>query len=173
MTGSGWLVYGVLALLVAERGIELRIARRNERWIRAAGGHEVDAAFTRWIVAFHALWFAAFLAEAVLRGAEAQVSTRLVVFVLLALQSGRYWCIRSLGKFWNTKVLVLPGAAPVRSGPYAWLKHPNYLIVAVEIFLYPVLFGCWLTAFAGGTLNLLILRRRIRLEEAALEKDAG
>jgi len=159
-------------LLCAERLVELAIARRNEGWIRGAGGVEHGARLTRWIVAFHAAWFAAFILEAGLRGAAPVLGVvpPLVCFGLL--QALRYWCIASLGPFWNTKVLVLPGAPPVRRGPYRWLRHPNYLVVLVEIALYPALFGCWVTALVFGLVNAVLLQRRVAQEDAALRAGA-
>jgi len=157
------------ALLLAERGIELVIARRNERWLKSRGGREHGRRLTRLIVLFHIAWLAGFFAEARLAGARPLFSPLLPMLTLLLLQAGRYWCIASLGRYWNTKVIVVPGAPLQQRGPYRWLRHPNYWIVRAEIIAYPLLFGCWRTALLGGVVNLVLLHYRIRQEEAALK----
>jgi methyltransferase len=160
-----WLM-GVLAL---ERLCELAIARRNGRWIRGEGGVEHDAGFTRWMVVFHSAWFVSFAVEGLVRPASPAASEWTIWGAFLLLQGLRYWCIASLGRFWNTGVLVLPGAPAVDAGPYRFLRHPNYLVVLIEIPLYPLMVGCWATAALFGAANVLVLRRRIRKEEEVLE----
>ena len=170
MSGFGWAHIFLLALC-CERLIELFVAKRNEAWVRERGGVEYGRAFTRVLVLFHAGWFCAFAIEAYSRRAQLQVPWPVLAAAVLLLQAGRYWCVASLGRFWNVKVLVVPGAALVRAGPYRRFKHPNYLVVAAEIFAYPALFGCWATAVCFGAANLLVLRKRISQENEALEKS--
>lgn len=166
--------YLFLGFLLAERGLEVLIARRNERWIRVRGGIEHGRAFTRVLILFHALWFAGFFLEATLRRQPLFVPLPWFIALVVVLQAGRYWCIVSLGRYWNTKILVLPGAALARRGPYRWLQHPNYWVVRLEMFVYPAIFGCWWTAMAGGAINLWIVHKRIQQEEEALAaKPAG
>lgn len=160
-----WFFIGLLA---AERLVELGISRRHEKRLRAAGGREYDGTFTRTLMLFHLAWFAAFAIESFLRPAALHLPRLTFWLSFLLLQSGRYWCIVSLGRFWNTKILRLPGSELVRRGPYRWVKHPNYLIVAVELIFYPAAFGNLFTALAGGGANLFMLHRRIKAEEAAL-----
>jgi methyltransferase len=165
---SGLWVYILLAFLVFERGVELLIAHANEAWLLSRGGREYDAQFSRFMVIFHTIWFLSFAVEAYTRSAAPLVSPAWVVLAAIALQTGRYWCIASLGRCWNTKVIVLPGAALINHGPYRSLKHPNYLVVVIEILLYPALFGCWWTAAFFGLGNVWVLKRRIQAEERAL-----
>lgn len=157
-----------VGVIIVERVVELFIAHRNEKWILQQGGKEVGAGLSKIIVVFHMLWFAAFLTEGFARSAELLAPQWLAITVLVLLQAGRYWCIRALGKFWNTKVLVLPDARLARRGPYKWIRHPNYLIVILEIFCYPALFGCFWTAILGSAVNGVLLRKRIAQEVAAL-----
>lgn len=157
-----------LILLGCERVIEIVISHRNENWALSAGGREYDVRFTRYLVGFHMLWFTGFLAEGVLWSHQILVSPLIALLVFILLQAARYWCIVSLGKFWNTKVIVVPGVALVRRGPYRWLRHPNYLVVVLELFVYPALYGCWMTSLVGGGINLWMVRRRIQGEEQAL-----
>ena len=91
----------------------------------------------------------------------------------LLVQPLRYWAIFSLGESWNTKILVVPGAKPVRSGPYRYLAHPNYVVVVVEILAFPLIFGAWMTALVFTLLNAIVLRARIREENRALRELAG
>ena len=93
--------------------------------------------------------------------------------MFLLVQPLRYWAILSLGAGWNTKVLVVPGAKPVRSGPYRYLNHPNYVVVVVEILTFPLIFGAWLTALVFTLLNAAVLRVRIREENRALREMAS
>ncbi len=160
--------YIFLAVLAAERGLELSIARKNEGVLKRLGGREYGASFTRLLIAFHVSWFVSFALEATLRGGRPVFSPVLPIVAFMLLQAGRYWCISSLGRFWNTRIIVLESATPLSTGPYRLLRHPNYLIVMLEIFIYPALFGCWITSLFFGSLNLAVLKKRIRQEELAL-----
>ena len=87
------------------------------------------------------------------------------------MQALRIWCIRSLGTFWNTKILILPDAQVVRKGPYVYMRHPNYAVVCLEILLLPLMFQAYFTAFCFTLLNITMLSVRIPIEEKAL-RDA-
>jgi methyltransferase len=82
----------------------------------------------------------------------------------------RWWVITTLGERWTTRVWVLPGAPRVEGGPFRWLRHPNYLAVAVELVALPLVHTAWLTAVVFGAANLVLLRHRIRVEDAALSE---
>ncbi len=160
--------YVFLIILAAERGVELVISKLNEIRLRKLGGREYGAAYTRLLVGFHVCWFFSFGMEAAARGANLRCSPASLILVFVLFQVWRYWCILSLGRFWNTRIIVLPGSGLVRAGPYRFLKHPNYVVVVLEIFVYPALFGCWITALIFGFSNILVLTKRIRQEETAL-----
>ncbi len=164
--------YIFLSLLGVDRMAEVLIARRNEQWILRRGGKEHAGHFSRIIFCVHGLWFVSFALEAWLQGAVPLIDLRGLAALLITLQSLRYWCIASLGRFWNTKILVLPGAPLIQHGAYRWIKHPNYLIVLIEIPLYPLLFGCGFTATLFGLLNIWMLKTRIDQENQAL-RSAG
>jgi methyltransferase len=157
-----------LIILAAERGVELVISKLNATHIKKLGGKEDGETFTRLLIGFHVCWFFSFGVEASARGANLLCSSASLILVFLSFQVWRYWCILSLGRFWNTRIIILPGAGLVRVGPYRFLKHPNYVVVLLEIFFYPALFGCWTTALIFGFSNILVLKKRIRQEEAAL-----
>jgi methyltransferase len=168
MAEQAWL-YLFIAILAGERVIELFIARRNARWLLARGAREHGRPFSRVLFAFHGLWFVSFLLEGSFAGGRPLIGPAWILIILLTMQFVRYWCITSLGFFWNTRIIVLPGAPPVRKGLYRWFKHPNYWVVRIEMALYPALFGCFFTAVVFGAANLLILKKRIEEEEKALQ----
>ena len=161
MTGA---VYVAAALVALQRAAELVLAWRNERRLRARGAVEHGAAEYKLIVALHTGWLVA-LSVAV--PAEAEPDLWLIA-LYLALQPLRYWAVASLGERWTTRVLVVPGARTVARGPYRFLRHPNYLVVALEIPLLPLAFGAWQLAAVFGLLNLALLGWRIRVEDSAL-----
>jgi methyltransferase len=159
----------IVALVAAQRLAELAYARRNARRLIAAGGVEVGAGHYPLLVLVHAGWLAA-LWFLVPETAPVRWPW-LAVFVLL--QVGRLWVLRSLGRFWTTRIITLPGAAPVTRGPYRYCRHPNYLIVAGEIAALPLVFDAWRIALAFSLLNGAVLAWRIRVEDAALDALPG
>ena len=165
------LVVAVL-LVAAQRLFELRLARRNERRARARGAVERGNGHYPLIVSLHSLWLVSTLVEGLLRGPVFPVYWPAALALFLLVQPLRYWSILSLGESWNTKILVVPGAKPVRSGPYRYLNHPNYVVVVVEILTFPLIFGAWLTALVFTLLNAGVLRVRIGEENRALREMA-
>ncbi len=158
------ILWIVLALVAAQRLAELAYARRNTRILLAEGAHETGAGHYPFLVGLHLLWL---LALAVFVPADqAPVWSLLAVF--LVLQGLRVWVLASLGRFWTTRIITLPGTPLVRRGPYRLVKHPNYLIVAGEILVLPLAFGAWEIATIFSLANAMILAFRIRCEERAL-----
>jgi methyltransferase len=158
----------VLALVLLQRLAELALAAANTRRLRALGAAEIDARGYPWFVVLHGAWLAALL---LLVPAHAEPSWPLLSLYGL-LQLGRLWVIASLGRRWTTRIILLPGAPPVRSGPYRWLRHPNYAIVVAEIALLPLAFGALAIAIVFSAANMMLIARRIRIEEAALAVTA-
>lgn len=159
----------VLALVVVQRLVELAIAARNSRRLLAKGGIEHGRRHYPLFVALHAGWLMA-LVLLVPHDAE-PIWPFLILF--LALQPVRAWIISSLGECWTTRVIVVPGRPLVRSGPYRFLRHPNYVLVSLEIALLPLAFGAWAIALVASVANALLLRVRIRVENAALAGAAA
>jgi len=153
----------LVALLVAQRLVELCFAQFNTRRLRAEGGVEFGAAHYPLMIALHASWL---LGLWLLGYDRSVIPFWLAIFVLL--QVGRLWVIASLGRRWTTRVIMLPGSAPVSRGPYRWLKHPNYLIVALEIAVVPLALGLPLFALIFSAANAALLAYRIRFENEAL-----
>jgi methyltransferase len=158
------LLYLVVGLVALQRLCELAWSRRNERRLRAEGAIEHGRGHYPLFVILHAGWLAA-LALTVEPAAPVRWGW-LAVFVLMQIL--RVWTIASLGRYWTTRVLTLPGRPLARRGPYRWLRHPNYLIVVVEIAALPLAFGAWQLAGVFSGLNLMLLWHRIRVEDAAL-----
>lgn len=157
-----------LAFLLAERGFELALARRNAARVIARGAIEHGAAHYPAILAFHALWPAALLAEVALAGAVPPPWWPAALAALLVGQALRMAAMRALGERWNTRILVVPGEPPVASGLYRWIPHPNYVGVALEVTATPLLFGAWRTALAATAIHGVLLAVRIRAEDRAL-----
>ncbi len=167
---GGWIWLGILSLVVAQRLTELRRSRRNEEWARAQGAVEHGKAHYPLFFLLHGGWLLGWSLEAWLRGPELAPTWPIWTGLFILAQGLRYWAILILGPRWTTRILVLPGRPPVRHGPYRFIRHPNYVAVAIELFAVPMLFGAWVTAVVAGVLNaLLLLRVRIPEEERALK----
>ena len=158
------LFHLVLALVALARVAELVHARRNTRRLLAEGAVEIGRSHYLLIIGLHLAWFAALVVTI-----PADAPARLPWLVLFALlQVARLWVFVALGRYWTTRIIHLPSAPLVRSGPYRFLRHPNYLIVELEIVILPLAFGAWLLAVIFGIANAVILTWRIRVEDAAL-----
>lgn len=169
------LLYTALVAAVAlGRLAELRIAKRNFQSLLARGGVEAGAEHYRWMVLLHVLFLVACPLEVWLLRRPFIPALAAVMLVLLVLAAWlRWWVISSLAGRWTTRVVVLPGVAPVTGGPYRFLRHPNYLAVVVEIFALPLIHTAWLTAVVFSLANAVVLRVRIRAEEAALARASN
>ena len=167
--------YWVLVTLVAaERLVELWLSQRHRRWALKRGGIEYGAGHYPWMVALHAgLLAAAPLEVWWLERPFRPWSGGVALAVVLAAMALRYWAIAALGPRWNTRVLVVPGQPAVASGPYRFVRHPNYLAVILEGIALPMVHGAWITALAFTALNAVLLAIRIPCEEAALRAHGG
>lgn len=154
----------ILALVLLQRLLELMLARRNTERLLAQGGVEHGAEHYPYLVLLHAGWLAA-LAYFVPEGATVNWAW-LALFIVL--QAGRLWVIASLGPYWTTRIITVPGVPLVRRGPYRYMRHPNYAIVVAEIAVLPLVFGLWWIALVFSALNALVLRQRIADEDQAL-----
>ncbi len=153
----------LLAFVTVQRGAELVWNRANEAGLRARGAVEAGRTHYPVMVALHGAWL---LALWVFGWDRALVWPWVSVYVLL--QVGRAWVLATLGRRWTTRVFVVPGEVLVRRGPYRFVSHPNYVVVALEIFVLPFAFGLWATALVFGLANLALLAWRIRVENRAL-----
>ncbi len=166
-TQSAYLA--LLLFVVLERAYELRISRRNAALAFARGGIEVGRDHLGWMRALHTTFFIACALEVLLlhRAFDARLGLPMLALAGTA-QALRYWSIATLGSRWNVRVIVVPGAPVVTTGPYRWLRHPNYAAVIAEGIAIPLVHGAWLTALGFTLANAWLLRTRIHVEEQAL-----
>jgi methyltransferase len=155
----------ILGLVTAQRLGELVVARRNTQRLLARGGEERGAAHYPLMVALHAAWLGGLWLLAWDRPANLAW-----LAVYAALEGLRAWTLASLGSRWTTRIIVLPNEALIRKGPYRFVSHPNYLVVAGEIAVLPLVFGLGAYAAAFTALNAAMLRLRVRTERAALDE---
>jgi methyltransferase len=158
----------LLILIGLQRVSELIIAKRNEKWMKKQGAYEVGMDHYKYIVAVHLFFFLSLIVEFYFFEKNLSPIYPVLLFLFLLTQAVRIWAISSLGKFWNTKILILPYKESVTKGPYAYLKHPNYVVVALEILLIPLMFNAYVTALVFTILNIMVLSIRIPIEEKAL-----
>ena len=163
------MYYLLIAAVGLERLVELLVARRNARWAFAHGGKEFGHGHYPVMVTLHTVLLLGCIVEvwALHRPFLPGLGWPMLAVAALS-QVLRWWCVTTLGRRWNTRVIVVPQAPLVRRGPYRWLHHPNYVAVVAEGVALPLVHTAWLTA-AGFTLaNALLLAVRIRVENAAL-----
>ena len=167
MTFDGLGIAQWIVLAVAlQRLAELVLAQRNTARLLANGGVEIGRGHYLPIVLLHAAWLiVVFLRTPV----DATVNIGMIGLFCL-LQAGRVWVIASLGQYWTTRIITVPGAPLVIRGPYRWLRHPNYVIVALEIAVLPLAFADWTIALAFSICNAGLMLIRIPAENGALEK---
>ena len=161
--------YLILSLVAIQRLGELVLARRNTRALMARGAVEIGAAHYPLMIALHAGWLVAVIGF--LPRPPTVNSWMLAVFCVL--QGLRVWVLASLGPYWTTRIVTLPGAPLVRRGPYRYVRHPNYVVVAGEIAVLPLVFGEVKVAVAFSVLNAAMLAWRIRQEETGLAPRRG
>ena len=168
--GLSWYTL-LVAAVAGERVVELVVARRNLAWSRARGGVEVGFGHYPMMVLLHA---------GLLIGCVVEVSALDRPFlpwlgwpmlaILVAAQGLRWWCVATLGRRWNTRVIVIPGAPRITAGPYRFFSHPNYVAVVAEGIALPLVHTAWITALLFTVLNAVLLTTRIGAENAALAK---
>lgn len=167
MTASWFTV--LVALVALERLAELVVAKRHLAWALSRGGVESGRGHYPWMVVLHTGLLVGCLVEAWLaRRGPVPVLAWTMTGVVVLTQLLRWWCIRTLGQQWNTRIVVVPGLTAVRAGPYRRLPHPNYLAVAIEGAALPLAGSAWITAIAFTVLNGWLMSVRIPAEDKAL-----
>lgn len=167
---TGYLGFTILIGMVSiERIIELFISNRNLLWSFAQGGVEYGRSHYKYMVALHVFLLGGSLIEVWYFRPTLIFSLNSVMLSLaIASQALRWWCISTLGKRWNTLIVIIPGKPLCNAGPYKWIKHPNYVAVVIEGFALPLVGSAWRTAIIFSILNVAVLTARIRSENAAL-----
>jgi len=162
-------LYWTVALVAVQRLVELAYARRNTMQLRRLGAIEADAEGYPFFVFLHASWLASLVVF--VPSAASPYWPALGFFGLLQL--GRVWVIVSLGRYWTTRILSLPGAPLIQKGPFRYLRHPNYWLVTVEILTLSLAFDARAIAAGFSALNLVLIARRIRIEDRVLAPRRG
>jgi methyltransferase len=163
------VLYWTVCLVALQRLAELAWAHRNTARLRRLGAIEADAIGYPLFVLLHAAW----LAGLALSPPAATRPFWPILGLFALLQLGRLWVILSLGRWWTTRILTLPGAPLVQTGPFRWLQHPNYLLVVAEFAVLPLAFGAVAIAAIFSALNLMLIIRRVRIEDRALAPRRG
>jgi methyltransferase len=158
----------LMSLLAIQRILELAICRRNRKRLYARGAIEYGKGHYPLMVALHVSFYVSLVLEYAFVSAGWDRRWPIWLALLLAAEVGRVWVMSSLGPYWNTRIVLVPGAEMVRKGPYRFIRHPNYVVIVVELLSVSMLCGAYMTAAVFTVLNLLMLRVRIREEERAL-----
>jgi len=162
-----WM-WALLIIIICQRLGELIIAKKNEHWLKERGGVEHGEEHYKWFILLHIFFFLFLTIESMINNRGDYTINHILLAAFILTQIARIWCIYSLGRFWNTKIIILPRASLIRRGPYKYMKHPNYVIVGIELFIIPFMFGAYITAFIFPILHVLLLQIRIPQEEKAL-----
>jgi methyltransferase len=163
------MYYLFILLVGAERLVELAVSRRNASWSFANGGSEFGRGHYPAMVSMHALLLVSCVVEVATAHRPFIPWLGWPMFaVVVASTVIRWWCVAVLGKRWNPRLIVIPGAPLVRRGPYRWLHHPNYTAVAAEVAALPLVHSAWVTALVFSLANALVLNVRIKAENGAL-----
>jgi methyltransferase len=168
MSSQVWFTL-LIALVGVERLAEMVVAKRNAAWSFARGGIETGRGHWPWMVLLHTGLLIGCLVEVwVADRPFIPVLGWTMLVLVIASQGLRWWCIQTLGRQWNARVIVVPGSRRVARGPYRWFSHPNYVAVVVEGFALPLVHTAWVTALVFTILNAAVLTARLRAESQAL-----
>jgi methyltransferase len=161
---------GVVALL---RLYELRLSRRHQQEMAAHGASKVEEPRFRWMVVLHTAVLIGAACEVVfLKRPLIPVLATVCVFIFLGANAVRWWVIRTLGEHWNVQVMNSTGLGVITSGPFRYVRHPNYAAVFVEMLVLPLIHTAWITALVGSAAHVLVLSQRLATEEKVLFSDA-
>ncbi|GAA2471773.1 isoprenylcysteine carboxyl methyltransferase family protein [Terrabacter carboxydivorans] len=171
---SQWLFTGLVLLVGLERLAELVVSKRHAAWAFSRGGVERGQSHYPVMVVLHTGLLVGAVAEVWLADRPFVPAVGWLMLALVVASQGlRWWCIRTLGNQWNTRVIVVPGLSLVRRGPYGVIPHPNYVAVVVEGLALPLVHDAWVTALVFTVANAALLTVRIRVENAALREIAS
>jgi len=165
------LVTALVALVILQRLLELRRSHRHTVALLSKGGREFGCGHYPWMLSLHGVFFLSLLTELWLRLPPWRPGLAVGAGVVFAASAAlRLWAMRTLGDRWTTRVIGLPGEPRIVTGPYRFLRHPNYLGVAGELFALPLIHGCWITAGLFAVANGVLLRRRLAVEDVVLAR---
>lgn len=158
----------LLLFIVIQRLAELIIARKNEKKLKMRGALEFGQSHYKYFIILHSTFFLSIIIEYYFSKFSKPGFFISLFIIFIILQLGRIWVISTLGERWNTKIIVLPSEKLVSRGLYKYIKHPNYLIVTIELIVIPLMFHAYITTVVFSICNLILLRVRIREENKAL-----
>src|SRR6202166_336083 len=163
----------LLTLVAALRFVELHISRRHQQEMIARGASKVDEPRFRWMVVLHTGVLAGAAAEVVfLKRPFIPILAAVCFPLFLAANAVRWWVIRTLGEHWNVQVMNSTGLGVITSGPFRYVRHPNYAAVFTEMLVLPLIHTAWITALAGSIAHVVVLSQRLATEEKVLFSDA-
>ena len=163
-----WQILMAMVIMI-QRMIELYIARRNRIWALRAGAQEFGEKHYPLFFLLHSSWLIGWMVESNLNGGRVSEAWYFWLSLFVLGQILRYWCMNSLGRRWNTRILVIQGEGCIQKGPYHFFAHPNYVAVAIELLCVPLIFNALITATIASLFNaILILCIRIPEERRAL-----
>jgi methyltransferase len=176
MTGepiSAWIFVALCATVGALRLVEMALSRRHQRALAGNGAAPIPEPVFGAMVGLHTGVLLAAALEVLLLRRPLVVGLAVPALVLFLLANAlRFWVIATLGVHWNVRVVrSTPPLGVITDGPYRYVRHPNYVAVFVELAALPLIHGAYITAALGSALHLLILRRRVALEESVLFAD--
>jgi len=168
------IAYLVLLCIVAIlRLYELRISRDHQQEMIARGASKVDEPRFRWMVVLHTGVLIGSAAEVVfLKRPFIPILAAVCFPLFLAANAVRWWVIRTLGEHWNVQVMNSTGLGVITSGPFRYVRHPNYAAVFTEMLVLPLIHTAWITAIVGSAAHILVLSQRLATEEKVLFSDA-
>jgi methyltransferase len=164
----------LVACVAILRIVELRVSRRNQLYLASRGARKAPDRYFPAMVATHAAILIGAVLETVFlhrRFIPLLAAVAGTVFVLA--NAVRWWVIRTLARHWNVEVVDSAVLGVITSGPFRWVRHPNYAAVFAELASLPLIHTAWVTAVAGSAVHAWVLSRRIALEEAVLHRHAG
>ncbi|WP_257144089.1 isoprenylcysteine carboxyl methyltransferase family protein [Bacillus sp. AFS002410] len=158
----------IFLFIIIQRVVELGIAKNNEKKLKQRGAIEFGQAHYKYFIILHSMFFLSILIENYfVQYVEIEFFTFLLILFII-LQLARVWVISTLGERWNTKIIILPNEKLVKDGLYKYIKHPNYIIVTIELLVIPIMFHAYITTVIFSICNLMLLKVRIREENKAL-----
>jgi len=160
----------LVGIITFQRLFEIVISARNRRFILNKGGKEFGSRHYPLFFILHIGWIVGWVSETYLRNRELDHFWPVWMAILILAQSLRFLSMWSLGRFWNTRILIIPGWKKINTGVYHYLSNPNYLAVILEIAAAPLIFHAWTTAVLVSTFNfILLVFIRIPAEKKALK----
>ncbi|QKE71920.1 hypothetical protein HPK19_03475 [Arthrobacter citreus] len=158
----------IFLFIIIQRVVELGIAKNNEKKLKQRGAIEFGQAHYKYFIILHSMFFLSiFIENYFIPYVEMEFFTFLLILFII-LQLARVWVISTLGERWNTKIIILPNEKLVKDGLYKYIKHPNYIIVTIELLVIPIMFHAYITTVVFSISNLMLLKVRIREENKAL-----